>query len=118
MSAVPGQRSIVLISPGFLVTATYQYDLSEVIDKATRANVFINTLDGRGLYTVDAIGDISRPTPRFSNSNAAAQDALYRSQEQSIQSDVLANLSGSTGGFYFRNNNDLVAGFRMTAGGA
>ena len=115
MSAVPGQRSIVFISPGFLVTSTYQYDLLEIIDKATRANVFINTLDGRGLYTVDVGGDISRPPPRFSNSNAAAQDALYRSQEQSIQSDVLANLSGSTGGFYFRNNNDLVAGFRMTA---
>ena len=115
MSAVPGQRSIVFVSPGFLVTSTYQYDLLEVIDKATRANVFINTLDGRGLYTVDPIGDITRPPPRFSNSNAAAQDALYRSQEQSIQSDALANLSGSTGGFYFRNNNDLVAGFRMTA---
>ena len=115
MSAVPGQRSIVFVSPGFLVTSTYQYDLLEVIDKATRANVFINTLDGRGLYTVDAGGDISRRPPRFSNSNAAAQDALFRSQEQSIQSDVLANLSGSTGGFYFRNSNDLVAGFRMTA---
>jgi VWFA-related protein len=114
MSALPGQRTIVFVSPGFIVTSTYQYDLLEVIDKATRANIFINALDARGLYTVDATGDISRPLPRFSNSNAAGQDALYRSQEQSLQSDVLANLSGSTGGFYFHNNNDLGAGFRIT----
>ena len=114
MSALPGQRTIVFVSPGFIVTSTYQYDLLDVIDKATRANIFINTLDARGLYAIDATGDISRPLPRFSNANAAGQDALYRTQEQSIQSDVLANLSGSTGGFYFHNNNDLGAGFRIT----
>jgi VWFA-related protein len=114
MAALPGQRSIVLVSPGFFITTSHQYDLSDVIDRATRANVFINTLDARGLYTVDELGDISRPPPIFSNSRAVAQDTLYRHQEQASQSDVLAQLSDSTGGFYFRNNNDVGAGFRMT----
>jgi VWFA-related protein len=113
MSALPGQRSIVLVSPGFLVTLTHRYDLSDVIDKATRANIFINTLDARGLYTVDALGDISHPST-FSTSRASGLDAGYRSEEQTVQSDVLAELSNSTGGFYFRSNNDLGAGFRMT----
>jgi VWFA-related protein len=114
MSALPGQRSIVLVSPGFLVTGTYQYDLSEVIDKATRANIFINAIDARGAYTKDALGDINHP-PKFSDSYHAAQGALFRSQEQAAQSVVLAELSDGTGGFYFRNSNDLGAGFRMTA---
>jgi hypothetical protein len=32
-----------------------------------------------------------------------------------MDSDVLSDLAYSTGGFYFRNNNDLDAGFRTTA---
>ena len=114
MSSLPGQRSIVLVSPGFVVTDTHQYDLSEVIDKATRANIFINTIDARGAYTKDANGDISHPL-KFSDSYHAAQGALFRSQEQAAQSAVLAEISDGTGGFYFRNSNDLGAGFRMTA---
>jgi hypothetical protein len=94
---------------------THRYDFSDIIDKATRANVFINTLDARGLYTVDALGDISRPLPAFSTSKAAGLGAEYRSEEQAVQSDALAELSDSTGGFYFHNNNNLDAGFRMTA---
>jgi VWFA-related protein len=112
MSALPGQRSIVLISPGFLITTTHQYDILDVIDKATRANIFINALDARGLYTVDANGDISRPLPIYSNPAAAGQGAIYRSQEQASQSDAMAELSDGTGGLFFRSNNDLDAGFR------
>ncbi len=114
MSALPGQRSIVLVSPGFL-TPTQEYDLSAVIDKATRANVFINTLDARGLYTVDPLGDITRPVPVPSTPAATAMDLSYRVQAQERQSDVLAELADGTGGFYFRNNNDLDKGFRTTA---
>jgi VWFA-related protein len=114
ISVLPGQRTIVLVSPGFL-TPTHEYDISDVIDKATRANVFINTLDGRGLYTVDAIGDITRPAPVPSNSAAMALDLSYRVTAEERQSDVLMDLSNGTGGFYFHNSNDLDAGFRMTA---
>jgi len=114
VSALPGQRSIVLISPGFL-TSTYEYDVSQVIDKANRSNVFINTLDARGLYAVDPIGDISQPAPVRANPATAAVSVQYRLDEQRAQSEVLAELADSTGGFYFRSNNDLDAGFRTTA---
>ena len=114
VSALPGQRSIVLISPGFL-TSTYEYEVSQVIDKANRSNVFINTLDARGLYTVDADGDISQPAPVRANAATAAMSVQYRLDEQREQSVVLSDLADSTGGFYFRNNNDLDAGFRTTA---
>src|SRR5580704_2657385 len=114
ISALPGQRTIVLVSPGFL-TPNHEYDVSEIIDRATRANIFINTLDARGLYTVDPIGDITRPAPVPSNSAAMAFDVSYRIESEERQSDVLLDLSNGTGGFYFHNNNDLDKGFRTTA---
>src|SRR3984957_14147444 len=114
ISALPGQRTIVLVSPGFL-TPNHEIEVSEIIDKATRANIFINTLDARGLYTVDPLGDVSRPLPVPSNSAAMALDLGYRVQSEARQSDVLLDLSNGTGGFYFHNNNDLDKGFRTTA---
>jgi VWFA-related protein len=114
VSALPGQRSIVLVSPGFLMS-TLEYEVSEIIDKANHANVFVNTLDARGLYTVDPIGDVTRRTSPHLDSATTALALQYRSEEQRVQSDVLSDLAYSTGGFYFRNNNDLDAGFRMTA---
>jgi VWFA-related protein len=114
LSALPGQRSIVLVSPGFL-TPTQDYDLSVAIDKATRANVYINTLDARGLYTIDPLGDITQPIPSSGSAASAGIRQSYKVEAQARQSDVLAELSDATGGFYFRNNNDLDAGFRITA---
>jgi VWFA-related protein len=114
ISALPGQRTIVLVSPGFL-TPNHEYDVSDIIDRATRSNIFINTLDARGLYTVDPIGDITRPAPVPSNSAAMALDVGYRIQSEERQSDVLMDLSNGTGGFYFHNSNDLDKGFRTTA---
>jgi VWFA-related protein len=114
ISAMPGQRSMVLISSGFL-TSTYEYEVSQVIDRATRQNVFINTLDARGLYTVDPIGDVTQSVPVRANASTSALSVQYRVAEQQADSDVLSNLAASTGGFYFRNDNNLDAGLLQTA---
>src|SRR5580698_791345 len=114
ISAMPGQRSMVFLSPGF-ITSTYEYDVLRIVDRAARENVFINTLDARGLYTVDPIGDISQPAPLHANSQTAGLSLQFRLTEQRVQSEVLEDLADSTGGFYFRNNNDLDAGLRQTA---
>ncbi len=114
MVAMPGQRSVVFMSPGFLTT-THEYDELRVVDRAAQANVFINTLDARGLYTVDPIGDISQPAPLHANATTSALALQYRVDEQRINSEVLWDLAASTGGFYFHNNNDLDAGLLQTA---
>lgn len=114
ISALPGQRSLVLISPGFL-TPTRETEVSDIIDGATRANVYISTLDARGLYTVDPIGDITRPIPTTSARVAGVHD-LYRVNIEERQSDVLSDLADGTGGLAFRNSNDLDKGLRMIAG--
>jgi VWFA-related protein len=109
MTAVSGQRLVVLMSPGFLIP-NREYDLSEVIDSASRVNVIISTLDARGLYTVDALPDVSaKPTgdPTLSGFHTS-----YRVQQESRQSDVLWGVANGTGGQGFANSNDLAGGFR------
>src|ERR1700751_5092583 len=110
MTAVSGQRLIVLMSPGFLIP-NREYDLSEVIDNAARLNVTISTLDARGLYTVDALPDVSaQPT---GDPNLSGFHTSYRLQQESRQSDVLWSVANGTGGQAFANSNDLVSGFRV-----
>jgi VWFA-related protein len=115
ISALPGQRSIVLISPGFL-TPTFQSQISDLIDRAEHSNVFINTLDARGLYTVDPIGDITQDTPAYASPRTAGMSSMYRSMSAQANDDVMRDLAAGTGGFAYMNNNDLYAGLVRTAG--
>jgi VWFA-related protein len=52
LSAMPGQRSLILISPGFLTLFDLFQDKTELVDRAIRANVIINAINARGLYTI------------------------------------------------------------------
>ncbi len=112
IAAMPGARSVVLVSPGFLLTDQRREE-SDIMDRAIRSNVTVNTLDARGLYAIVPGGDASRPQVN-SNSNAALRD--YQRQSASASSDILAELADATGGTDFHNNNDLREGFRRTSG--
>lgn len=115
MAVLPGQRSMILISPGFLI-ADRQSQLGEILDRAVKANVVVNAVDARGLYAVPPGGDISNPS--FSPSAGAmvaGRKETYRIQEASAQADVMADLADGTGGTFFHNNNDLDDGFRRVA---
>ena len=92
ISVMPGQRSVVLVSPGFPV-AEMQREASEIVDDALRAEVIINVLDPSGLSTRSAIELGSGSTP----------------------SDVLVDLASGTGGTFFHNRNDVDEGFQRTA---
>jgi hypothetical protein len=48
ISHMPGQRTIVLVSPGFL-SQSEQYQLDRIIDRAVRAQTVISSLDPKGL---------------------------------------------------------------------
>jgi VWFA-related protein len=109
LSGKPGQRVMVFISPGFLTT-TLQIEFSDLVDRATKANIVVNTIDARGLYTPDNAGDISDPpqdSPRV-----AGYKATYRVEAQVAQEDVLAQFADGTGGTFFHNRNDLDEGMR------
>jgi VWFA-related protein len=89
VSFMPGQRSIVFVSPGFISESEYR-KISEIVSRAVRAGVVINTLDSRGLHFGPA--PVNDPHTEL----------------------VLSDLAGGTGGTYFHNNNDFDAGFRAT----
>jgi VWFA-related protein len=113
LTGMPGQRVMVFISPGF-IPSTLWSDASNLIDQATRANVVINTIDARGLYTPDLNGDIANP--RVDSLLTGGFKSSYRIAAQSAQDDVLAQIADGTGGTFFHNRNDLDEG--MTEAGA
>jgi hypothetical protein len=112
MSAMPGQRIIVLVSSGFLITINHRQEQVEVMDRAIRSNVTISAIDVRGLYTVIPGGDASQSNFRSVSSIAKSQ---YQSQSAQVEGDTLAEFADGTGGTFFHNNNDLQEGFRRTS---
>ena len=111
MSSLPGQKSIVLISPGFIYP-NRENEFSDLVDRAIRSSIFINTLDARGLYVPDLGTDISRQT-NDPNPVAAGLRSSWRLTGQDRQSEVLTYLSDDTGGYAFHSNNDLGEGLRQ-----
>jgi len=112
LAAMPGQRYLVLISPGFLY-ANEEWGFSQVVDQAIRSGVFVNTLDARGLYTPD-LGDIAQPNPE-PDPAAAAIRSSWRVASQAAQRDLLDYLANDTGGYAFQNSNDLEGGLKKVA---
>jgi VWFA-related protein len=110
MSAMPGQRTIVLISPGFYRMTDQRQDETDVIDKAIKANVTISSLDARGLYT-----DTPDITQRTVSLVSLAAKQQYDRESMRADSDILAEIADGTGGTLFQNSNDLVAGLNELA---
>jgi len=103
-----------LISPGFLYT-THETEYSELVDRSIRQNIFINTLDARGLYVPDIGTDISQRTNDPNPVNAGIR-TNWKITAQSRQSESLAYFAQDTGGYAFHDNNDLAGGLREVAG--
>lgn len=105
----PGRRSIVLVSPGFLMLASEVREaITDLTDSALRSEIVVNTLDVRGLVTPMSPPNQAHPANpvvRF----------RYDREEDNAQTEVLSDLAYSTGGTFFHNNNDLDEGFRRTA---
>lgn len=115
LSAAPGQRTLVMISPGFLVSSSplVRLDVSKLLDAAAQGNVMISAIDARGLFTdmldvsergklasdVDPSGGIMRLKEENRREAAAANGA------------VMDEFAEGTGGTYFHNRNDLEEGF-------
>jgi len=113
MALLPGQRQVVLISPGFLIRPVIEH-LSAVIDRALRANVIINALDSRGLYTSEPLGDISeRQITLPGRMDLMAQKNTLRMDRERTVVEALTALAGDTGGQVFQNSNDLDQGLRQ-----
>ena len=110
LSAMPGQRVMVFVSPGF-IPSTLWSETSDLIDRASHAGIVINTIDARGLYTPDLMGDIADPP--HDSARTIGFKSSYRLQTQTAQDQVLEQLAYGTGGTFFHNRNDLDEGLRQ-----
>ena len=111
MSGMPGQRTVILASPGFL-TPQEQQEKMDVMDRAVRYNVIVSSIDARGLYT-DPTFDASRPGGY--DVNVDRIKAQYDRDAARSEADVLAELAAGTGGTFIENTNDLEGGFKRVA---
>jgi hypothetical protein len=82
---------------------TPEYD---ILERAIRANVVVNTIDMRGLFTVIPGGHASEP---YSSLEQYDRGAATQAD------DVLAELAYGTGGTFFHNDNDLKQGLNLLA---
>lgn len=121
MSTLPGSRTIVLVSPGFILTGDQRLDESQVLEDAIRSGVVINSLDIRGVYTplrsralsAEYGGNFGGPA----NGGAAM---LYQERErvdrEEVQEagNVLHELAAGTGGTV-HDDNDFDGGLKQLA---
>jgi VWFA-related protein len=112
VAAMPGQRSILFLSPGFLVPQM-ESEYIDLVDRALRTQVVVSAMNARGLYSVQPLGDISNDGP--ANEFSAVSRSQYANQSAFEEENILRDLAFGTGGSFFHNNNDLDAGFRYIA---
>lgn len=110
LAAMPGSRTLVLVSPGFQTGDDY-LEQDVAIDLATKQNIVINALDARGLYT--GIREADNDGPSTLESTEAEEP--FNRKARILQSGVMAELADGTGGKLFRDSNDLAGGFDQLA---
>jgi VWFA-related protein len=115
ISKAPGERSVVLVSPGFL-SQSEQYALDRIIDQALRTQVVINSLDPKGLTVLMRESDASKNTSILPDPRAAQARYHLDASRAFVGADVLAEFAEGTGGTFFHSDNDLKAGFGALVG--
>jgi len=123
LANMPGQRVIVYVSPGFIIGDQVMSANWEMLERAVRAGVVVNTIDAKALYTADQLPDIAaspkQPTSQYGPAPGPADldwqgiEGTYRMQAQFQSGEVLSALAASTGGTYFHNRNDLNVGMNQ-----
>jgi len=114
MSVMPGQRSAVVVSPGFLTPETGMLqDYMDIVERALHSDVMISTLDARGLYAFLPGGEIGREVTL--TRAAEATERQYKLESAEAEGDTLSDLANATGGAYFHNDNALNEGFRRVS---
>jgi VWFA-related protein len=99
MSAMPGQRAILLASPGIYVPKRYQRQLTGVLADAIRARVVISGIDPRGVLG-SGVMVAGGATP-------AAGTKVQRMAEEQERQAFMENITAGTGGMYLHGSNDL-----------
>lgn len=124
---IPGRKSLILFSQGFVVGESIEPQLHAVVAAASRAQVAIYAIDASGLTTralnntlaprdelTTAASQEFAPLPAFgSRADSHGGETIFdrtltagRGQQES----ALRYVSDATGGFFIHNTNDLGTG--------
>ena len=117
LGAMPGRRTLVLSSSGFL-SANLEVEVNRVIDNALRQNVAINALNAKGLYADAPGGNLSeqRLEGTFSvRARASMYEARQSSARMDAENEAMVDFAESTGGKFFNNNNNFLRGLNELA---
>jgi VWFA-related protein len=112
MGALPGQRTLILISPGFYAVTQEAMALeSQLLEVAARSNVTISTLDARGLYTTI----LGASETVIGNTRVTQLKSQAHTESMTMTEDVMGELADATGGMYIHNSNDFQGGLKRLA---
>jgi len=121
--SIPGKKTLVVFSQGFVAPAILDWQVQSVIDIANRANVAIYIIDSAGLRTGGPASNA--PVPRAPLSGVAAtmstdsrmrasggEDVFDNVRHEGLnrEYDILYRISGDTGGELIKGTNDLGKG--------
>jgi VWFA-related protein len=110
LARMPGERQVMLVSDGFMDLDQMQNGVERVVDHALRARVTVSALDGAGLAMNMVEMDASRgdtPDPGLSS-----LIQTFSAAREVAAMGTLAEIAAGTGGQFFHDNNDLLAGIR------
>lgn len=120
---IPGKKTLVLFSQGFVSPAVLDWQVQTTIDIANRANVAIYIIDSAGLRAAaPASGSLVPSSPLAGASAIANQEQRIRAvggetvfdtirqEGQTREYDILYRISGDTGGKFLKGNNDIGQG--------
>ena len=128
MSELPGRKSVILFSEGWLIFERDEHGftksgnvtsfLRKLVEDANRASVVFYTIDARGL-AITGIGAMDQLTTATAEGGtpvpgpAAISAAISQRNSQLFNTQSgMSFLSKETGGFSVMNNNDLSGGVR------
>jgi VWFA-related protein len=123
LRAIPGKKTLVVFSQGFIAPQALDWQVQSTIDIANRANVAIYMIDSGGLtggtpqsgalVPSSALAGISGAVSQENRIRAGAGESIFdvsRHEGLNRQQDLLYRISGDTGGEFIKNTNDISAG--------
>lgn len=123
LRSIPGKKTLVMFSQGFVAAETLDWQVQSTIDIANRANVAIYIIDSGGLtggaptsgalVAGSPLGAISADTDMEHRRRAAAGESVFdisRQEGLNRQQDLLYRISEDTGGRFVKNTNDIAGG--------
>src|SRR5262249_44706604 len=121
VSGYPGRKALLWFSQGFPfslqlndrldldLTQTYRDQIKETAALLSQSNIAVYPIDARGLFTATSLADSSTDT-RMAQTTVDSAPTVNLSAEtwdRYHAESTMDDIAHDTGGFTFRNNNDL-----------